>query len=104
MIDYGKKCSTCSKYLTCQESENCGERRMLWEPGILFSCEFMKVLCISERRSCLTPLTVGKTYFVRRSSIYMDCDGDAYGEVYADISIPEPRCLGNLLMKHFQTV
>lgn len=103
-MKYTRNCSTCSKYMTCRDSEKCGSSRMDWEPNPLFPIEYMKVVCISERKSCMSGVKVGVTYYVKRDSIYMDCDGDAYGEVYSDILDPAPRFVGNMLLKHFQTV
>ena len=66
----------------------------------------MKVICISERKSKyiekgeLSRIKKGEVYYVNRESIWVDCDGDAYGEVYSTNN----EYIGQMLLNHFQTL
>lgn len=74
----------------------------------------MKVICISNTSICTSnkmPLDIGQTYFIDRSSIYLDTDGDAFGVVHnAIVDNAEPEgarpgtIVGNLALKHFESV
>ena len=61
----------------------------------------MEVICIKNRAKKLPQITEkGNKYFLDRASIYMDCDGDAYGTFYDC----EGKRLGNFALKRFQTI
>lgn len=63
----------------------------------------MKVICISERTGSFTkicPIKKGDFYYISRESIWIDCDGDAYGEVY---SINNDY-IGQMRLSHFQSL
>lgn len=63
----------------------------------------MKVMCIQERQGGIPDETkVGEIYYVDRDSIYLDSDGDAYGEVFADKE--RHILLGNKRLNRFQTM
>lgn len=74
----------------------------------------MKVICISNTSICTSnkmPLDIGQTYFIDRSSIYLDSDGDAFGIVHnAIVDDEQPKdvrpgtIVGNLALKHFQSI
>ena len=61
----------------------------------------MKVICISEKigNFKIRPIKRGDFYYIRRESIWIDCDGDAYGEVYSTNN----DYIGQMLLSHFQT-
>ncbi len=58
------------------------------------------VKCISERENKPGQLTVGNSYIVDLSSVYMDIDGDAYADVYT----LDKYWVGRMLLKHFQSI
>lgn len=61
----------------------------------------MKVICISDRKgSLIRPIKKGDFYYIRRESIWIDCDGDAYGEVYSTNN----DYIGQMLLSHFQSL
>lgn len=63
----------------------------------------MKVICISERTGSFTkicPIKKGEFYHIRRASIWVDCDGDAYGEVYSTNN----DYIGQMRLSHFQSL
>ena len=66
----------------------------------------MKVICISERKSKyiekgeLSCIKKGEVYYINKESIWVDCDGDAYGEVYS----ANNDYIGQMLLSHFQTL
>lgn len=63
----------------------------------------MKVICISERTGSFTkicPIKKGDFYYIRRESIWIDCDGDAYGEVYST----DNDYIGQMRLSHFQSL
>ena len=66
----------------------------------------MKVICISERKSKyiekgeLSRIKKGEVYYISRESIWVDCDGDAYGEVYSTNN----DYIGQMLLSHFQSL
>lgn len=59
----------------------------------------MNVVCINERRGRPGQITVGKEYTIDRDSIYIDCDGDVYGEVYLG-----KWCVGRMNLSHFKSI
>lgn len=66
----------------------------------------MKVICISERtggfikNDKLCCIKKGEFYYIKRESIWIDCDGDAYGEVYS----ANNDYIGQMLLSHFQSL
>lgn len=56
--------------------------------------------CISIRESNPKQISVGEDYILDKYSIFIDCDGDAYGTFY-DM---EGNRIGNLLLKHFTSI
>jgi len=60
----------------------------------------MKVICISNRLSFLQQIKKGDFYFIDRSSIWIDAEGDAYGKVY-DLN---EKLIGQMLLSHFCSV
>ena len=66
----------------------------------------MKVICISERKGKyikngkLSCIKKGEFYHIDRESIWIDCDGDAYGEVYSTNN----DYIGQMLLSHFQSL
>ena len=66
----------------------------------------MKVICISERKSKyiekreLSRIKKGEVYYINKESIWVDCDGDAYGEVYST----DNEYIGQMLLSHFQSL
>ena len=63
----------------------------------------MNVICISERTGGFTkicPIKKGDFYCINKDSIWIDCDGDAYGEVYST----DNEYIGQMLLSHFQSL
>lgn len=66
----------------------------------------MKVICISERNGKyikngeLSCIKKGDYYYISRESIWNDCDGDAYGEVYST----DNDYIGQMRLSHFQSL
>lgn len=66
----------------------------------------MKVICISERtggfikKGKLYCIKKGEFYYINKESIWVDCDGDAYGEVYST----DNEYIGQMLLSHFQSL
>ena len=74
----------------------------------------MKVICISERKSKyiekgelsrikkreLSRIKKGEVYYINKESVWVDCDGDAYGEVYST----DNNYIGQMLLSHFQSL
>ena len=66
----------------------------------------MKVICISERTGSfikndkLCCIKKGDFYYISRESIWIDCDGDAYGEVYSTNN----DYIGQMRLSHFQSL
>ena len=58
--------------------------------------DFMEVYCISERPG-ITQLKKGDFYTIKRDSIWIDADGDAYGQVYKI----DGAYVGQLKLNHF---
>lgn len=59
----------------------------------------MPVICISVRTSMPNQISIGKYYMIDQSSIWIDGDGDAYGDVYENGSK-----IGQMLLSHFKSV
>lgn len=74
----------------------------------------MKVVCISNtsfHTGAKLYLNIGQTYFIDRSSIYMDADGDAFGVVHNAVfdeqledGVRPGTMIGNMALKHFESV
>lgn len=73
----------------------------------------MKVICISNTSiytGAKLYLNIGQTYFIDRSSIYMDTDGDAFGVVHNAVydehleDVGPGTIVGNMALKHFQSI
>lgn len=66
----------------------------------------MKVICISEKTGSfikndkLCCIKKGDFYYISRESIWIDCDGDAYGEVYSTNN----KYIGQMRLSHFQSL
>ena len=60
----------------------------------------MLVTCISERETNKGQITIGKKYMIDRLSIWIDRDGDAYGEVFG----MDGYRVGDMLLRHFMPV
>ena len=76
--------------------------------------KMMEVICISNT-SIYTgnklPLDIKQPYFINKSSIYTDEDGDAFGLVYTAIvdeahsdAVKPGTIVGNFALKHFKSV
>lgn len=61
---------------------------------------FMEVWCISVRDDVPNMITPGDPYLIDRSSIWLDSDGDAYGDVYEQTG----RRVGQMRLSHFSSV
>lgn len=48
----------------------------------LVKVAFQKVTCITSRDSTDSSLIVGEDYFFDRLSIFIDCNGDAFGIIH----------------------
>lgn len=76
--------------------------------------KMMEVICISNtsiNTGNKLPIDIGQTYFINKSSIYMDEDGDAFGIVYTAIvdeahpeAVKPSTIVGSLALKHFKSV
>lgn len=60
---------------------------------------YLPVICISERKSMPGQITVDEHYVLDRMTVYIDSDGDAYGEFYD----ANNNRVGNLMLSHFRT-
>lgn len=66
----------------------------------------MKVICtsagnyIKRENGMFYRIKKGEFYYINRESIWIDCDGDAYGGVY---SINNDY-IGQMLLSHFQSL
>ena len=61
---------------------------------------YMNVSCISVRNSLENQVSVGNSYILDRSTIWIDSDGDVYGVIYT----PDMKRVGQMLLKHFKTI
>lgn len=76
--------------------------------------KMMEVICISNtsiHTGNKLPLDIRQPYFIDKSSIYMDDDGDAFGIVYTAIideahseEVKPGTIVGSLALKHFKSV
>lgn len=57
----------------------------------------LDVRCISERETNPAQIKIGEMYVIDRCTIWIDCDGDAYGTVYDKTG----KRVGELLLSHF---
>lgn len=66
----------------------------------------MNVICISadnyikRENGMLYRIKKGNFYYINRESIWVDCDGDAYGKVYSTNN----EYIGQMLLSHFQSL
>lgn len=78
--------------------------RVVWkkkETGPSF--DGMPVICTKESAMKLPKRGVlGEKYFIKRSSIYIDPDGDIYGELYEDNALTE--YMANVQLKRFISI
>lgn len=58
----------------------------------------MPVVCISQRE--LSGTDIDEVYSIERSTIFIDRDGDTYGDVYNR----DGKRVGTMLLKHFKTL
>lgn len=58
------------------------------------------VKCISERENKPGQITVGETYIVDLASVHINCDGDAYADIYYE----DLYWAGRMLLNHFQSI
>lgn len=61
--------------------------------------DFMPVICIKSGKY-YNHGEEGKKYFIDRTSIYIDNDGDAYGILYNETKDP----LANICLKRFMSI
>lgn len=59
----------------------------------------MPVVCIKSGKNYIQGKE-GEKYFIDRTSIYIDMDGDAYGILYSSTKQP----LANILLKRFMSI
>ena len=74
------------------------EKRLSTEGNIMEN--MMDVVCIEKRESNINQIIEGDYYYIDRNSIWIDSDGDAYGEVYND----RGEDIGQLKLSHFCTL
>lgn len=65
----------------------------------------MKVICIFEKtdgfiNDNLCCIKKGEFYYINRESIWIDCDGNVYGEVYSTNNDD----IGQMLLSHSQSL
>lgn len=65
----------------------------------MMNVPYMEVWCISERDDVPNMIKVGNPYLIDRSSIWIDSDGDAFGDVYEQTG----RRIGQMLLSHFSS-
>lgn len=65
--------------------------------------EAMAVVCM-KNSAFNTPSrgVKGEKYFIKRSTIYMDPDGTAYGQLYNDNELTE--CMSNVRLDRFMSI
>lgn len=63
--------------------------------------EAMAVVCIKANKFSYNGVE-GEKYFIKRSSIYMDPEGTAYGQLYEDVELTE--FMANVRLDRFMSI
>lgn len=66
----------------------------------MLNVPFLPVICISVREKRPEQIKIGYPYLIDKTSIWLDVEGDAYGDVYDT----QRNRVGHMLLSHFKSV